>query len=395
MYIVYKYTPGIKINQKQLILSLFEDDRKIEEREPRMFRDTSYQRTRTMHLSGSNARKFIEKTKTEAKSSYENKILNMELKMREFLKTNDPEKMYDTFQIPKKTGGTRTINAPQPELYAIQKELKNFFEYELGMLAHDSAYAYVKGRSIKAAIQRHQDNDSRWFLKLDIKGFFDNCNRDLIISNLLQIYPLSLFSENFLVPFLEPFLKIACLNNGLPQGTPLSPTLTNLIMINFDHALQNGLFQSYEHLGLEKQMYCYTRYADDLLISAPNKFERGTLIEVIDSILPNPLRIKDSKTRFGSIAGRNWNLGLMYNKDKQLTVGHSRKQRLKIMVFQFLKDYDIIETRWDESSTQSLLGQISFVRNIEPEYTQGLIDFYNKKLNKDLIKCISSILKQN
>ena len=65
-----------------------------------------------------------------------------------------------------------------------------------------------------------------------------------------------------------------------------------------------------------KQKYIYTRYADDIIISARNKFDYRIILKALNKLFKDtPLSINKEKTRFGSNAGRNWNLGVMCNKD--------------------------------------------------------------------------------
>lgn len=71
--------------------------------------------------------------------------------------------LYETFKIPKKSGGLRTINAPQDELKAALRELKAIFEQDCKAMWHAAAYAYVPGRSTMDCVKKHQKNESRWF----------------------------------------------------------------------------------------------------------------------------------------------------------------------------------------------------------------------------------------
>ena len=105
-----------------------------------------------------------------------------------------------------------------------------------------------------------------------------------------------------------------------------------------------------------------------------------------------PLKINADKTRYGSNAGRNWNLGVMYNKDNNLTVGYKRKKRLKVILYQYI----MCESRWDLDELRWLLGQLSWLKNVEPEYYTGLIDYFKNKYNTDIhSKIISDIKSYN
>jgi len=100
---------------------------------------------------------------------------------------------------------------------------------------------------------------------------------------------------------LQKALRLCFLNNGLPQGTPISPFLTNMMMIPIDHKLSNSL------RNLDKRRFVYTRYADDLLISCKIDFNKDVVQKFISDTLAGfnaPFTIKPEKTRYGSSAGR-------------------------------------------------------------------------------------------
>ena len=160
-------------------------------------------------------------------------------------------------------------------------------------------------------------------------------------------------------------------------------------MIEFDYKITN-LLNKLHTLGLPKQRYVYTRYADDILISAKEKFDYQLVVELIKGIFKDtPLSIKDEKTRFGSSAGRNWNLGIMYNKDNKLTVGHKKKRQIKDNIYSFIKfkdNFDLEDCWW-------LQGNISWLRSVEPEYTSGLLKYYQDKFNIDVWKTLLDKIK--
>ena len=127
--------------------------------------------------------------------------------------------LYDSFDIPKKSGGLRHINAPLPELSAALNELKAILEsqFDACWLYHTSAFAYIKNRCTIDAVKRHQQNDSRWFLKLDLHDFFGSTTLDFVIGQLRMIYP---FCELFNLGKGESELRKA-LELGFLNGAPL------------------------------------------------------------------------------------------------------------------------------------------------------------------------------
>lgn len=390
------------------------------------------------------------------------------------IEVDDKSSLYRSFKIPKKSGGYRQIDAPNDELMNALIELKNILETNFMANYHTCAFAYIKGRSTVDAVKRHQMNNSRWFLKLDFHNFFGSTTEEFLLRQLRMIFPFNVVLEDDEGEVeLKKALSLCFLKGGLPQGTPISPLLTNIMMIPIDHDIAKMCRENVPHL-------CYTRYADDILLSSDLQFEgsairrimnlseikdkveslRGTsslslykvtkgrslvaysltesavsdykaeegfaceLITVSASdkaqfaamlermierahwntnaiakvlnILQTyeaPFKLSFHKTRYGSSAGRNWNLGLMLNKDNQITVGHSRKKQLKVAIFSFISDYKA-GRMWNLDDIQTLQGHISYVKMVEPDAMQAIINTYNQKFSVNLFDIIKEELTQ-
>ena len=297
------------------------------------------------------------------------------------------EDLYHTFYLPKKKGGYRRIDAPLPPLMEALRELKQIFEYNFNALHHTAAFAYAKKRSTITAMRRHQQNQSRWFLKTDFSNFFGSTTEDFTWRMISQIFPFSeVIRSQRGADALHKALNLCFYNGSLPQGTPISPTLTNLVMIPIDHRLYNELRQKH---------FVYTRYADDIQISHRENFDYNLICEKIDSVLHEfdaPFRIKPSKTRYGSSAGQNWNLGVMLNKDNKLTVGWKAKQYLKSACHNYIRDKKNGE-RWDPHEVCVLSGKIAYYKMVEPDYVEGFLSWFNHKNNCNLIRMLRDELK--
>ena len=288
--------------------------------------------------------------------------------------------LYETFYIPKKSKGLREINAPVPELMNALRQLKTIFETNMFALYHTSAFAYVKGRCTVDCVKRHQQNESKWFAKLDFSDFFGSTTEEFVISMFSQIFPFSeIVKRKDGLEALKRALSLCFLNGGLPQGTPISPTITNIMMIPIDHQLYNELRKMDEH-------YVYTRYADDILISSKISFDCNKLQDYVLDVLRKfdaPFILKKEKTRYGSSAGRNWNLGVMLNKDNEITIGHQKKKTFKAMCCNYICDKKK-GVPWDLHDVQVFSGLISYYRMIEKDYINYVIEQNNKKFGVNL-----------
>lgn len=295
----------------------------------------------------------------------------------------DRKSLYSSFKIPKTTGGYRQIDAPCEKLQDQLRHLSRFLTDDCGVLYHTSAFAYVPGRCIVDCLKKHQSSESMWFLKTDFSGFFPNTTLEFTMKMLSMIFPLSeICKREDGYKELEKAISLGFLNGGLPQGTVLSPTLTNIFMIPIDHKL-------FGELTARKMVY--TRYADDIHISAKEQFPYKEVVKIIEDTLKEfeaPWEIKKEKTHYGSRKGKNWMLGLMLNVNNEISVGHRDKKYFKAALCSFILDTKNGKT-WDIGDVQHLRGQLSYYTMVEKDYFEHIIRQQNQKWNvnvKDMFK---------
>lgn len=284
-----------------------------------------------------------------------------------FLELNEGvEITYTEYRIPKHSGGYRTISAPSEELKETLRELQKILE-RWGAYAHTSAYAYVKNRTCLDAIKQHQSARNKWFYKFDLDSFFPSCTTQVLYNTLKYVYPFCLLS----VTNLNAVICLATYNGALPQGSPLSPLMCNMVMTSFDWAM----FYAARHFN-----GTYTRYADDLLFSFNNKMQLSFVENLIKKHLPEGLKLNRDKSRCGSIAGKNFNLGLVLNKNNQITIGHKKKMELKAKINNFIYDFTN-GNYWSIIDTQVLQGELNYFKTIEPDYAMFVITRLERKHN--------------
>jgi len=196
-----------------------------------------------------------------------------------YLREKPRSSLYYTFHIPKSSGGLRRIDAPVIELKDALRKLKRIFENDFKALYHTSAFAYVKKRSHLDAIKRHQANESKWFGKYDLSNFFGSTTLEFVMRMFEMVFP---FSEIMKYKTgreeLEKALELAFLNGGLPQGTPISPLITNIMMIPIDFKLSNGFREFHD------QSFVYTRYADDFLVRSRYTFDPKEVERILNRV---------------------------------------------------------------------------------------------------------------
>lgn len=216
---------------------------------------------------------------------------------------HDDHKLYKTSEIQKKSGGKRIIHAPSDDF----KELLSCIDYLIRQLynPHQNAYGFIEKKSIvdNARIHLHKN----YVYNIDLKDFFHSFD--------LNRVKLSFFNKPFnLKGELEPlayFLAslVTCNLNGrrvLPQGSPVSPALTNHICWRLDHRL-TGLAKRY---GID-----YSRYADDITFSSNHNVYYGEFIHELKRIIQlEELEINPKKTRLQKRGTRQEVTGITVNE---------------------------------------------------------------------------------
>ena len=368
IYLTYKISRKAKHIQLALYDSILNGV--VSDKTPDIFGEyTSYHTVATEHIK--------ETDFNRAQVNYLRHYLTMLLPELQRYIDEGIEKHYRSFKIPKHNGKPRQIDAPDASLKTLLSNIKNILQNNLQIHPHNDAFAYIPERSNKHAIQRHQANNSKWFLHIDLKDFFSSFDENFLHQQLQQIYPFSeLYKTEADKSLMQTLVKGALYKGRLPQGTPLSPFLTNIAMIPIDYALHK-LCKQYK-----KQYFVYTRYADDIDISSEYDFDYKDILKTItDEITKqSPLQVNTEKIRYGSNAGRNWHLGLMLNQHNNITVGYEKKRTIKHK----LMNYCVNKDNWDLDDILSFLGELAYFQNIEPDYHNHLIEKYSAKYNNNI-----------
>lgn len=173
-----------------------------------------------------------------------------------------PAAKYQTFDIPKRRGGSRTIKAPTDQLKLLQKKLSVLLQdcldeiNEANKRKDKLAHGFKRRRSIITNARQHRHR--RYVFNVDLKDFFPSINFGRVRGFFIR-------DKNFALSdaVATVIAQIACDGNSLPQGSPCSPVISNLIA----HVLDIQMVRLVSVVGCT-----YSRYADDLTFST-NKRE--------------------------------------------------------------------------------------------------------------------------
>ena len=130
------------------------------------------------------------------------------------------------------------------------------------------------------------------------------------------------------------------------------------------------------------------------LIKAVEKFDYTKVVKIINGVLKEfkaPYVIKPEKTRFAAKAGPNWNLGVMLNKDNNITVGHRKKKYFKAALCNFVCDQKN-GIQWLIDDVLELHGTLAYYESVEPDYFNYLIRHYNQKFKVDCIDLLKNAM---
>jgi RNA-directed DNA polymerase len=159
-------------------------------------------------------------------------------------------------EIPKASGGKRLLGIPTVLDRFIQQAIHQVLGGLYDPTFSDSSYGFREGRSTHGALIRareYVEDGYRWVVDIDLEKFFDRVNHDILMSRLgMRV------KDNRLLGIIRRYLQSGLLHGGLtspraegtPQGGPLSPLLSNILLDELDKEL-------------ERRGHRFVRYADD------------------------------------------------------------------------------------------------------------------------------------
>ena len=174
-----------------------------------------------------------------------------------------------TVHIPKANGGERTLGIPTVSDRIAQMVVKSRLEPVVDPLFHPDSYGYRPGKSALEAVGQTRQRCWKldWVIDLDIKGFFDNIDHDLLMRAVKKHA-----KEKWVVLYIERWLQapaqaedghVTARGKGTPQGGVVSPLLANLFL---HYAFDRWMQRTYPHLLFE-------RYADDAIVHCRTEAE--------------------------------------------------------------------------------------------------------------------------
>ena len=228
--------------------------------------------------------------------------------------------------IPKPQGGIRKLGIPTVTDRLIQQCIYQWLNQFYDPIFSKSSYGFRPGRSAHQAVLQAQQllNEGRiWVVELDLDSFFDRVNHDRLISLLSQQ-----ISDKATLRLIRQYLRAGVLCGGLasprqegtPQGSPLSPLLSNIILDELDKELEGR--------GLS-----FIRYADDCSIYVRSEASAHRVLRSIGGYIERKLLLKVNRQKSHvSTPTESSLLGFsFYSRDRQwrIRLGARLAERIK------------------------------------------------------------------
>lgn len=268
--------------------------------------------------------------------------------------SNSLPRHYHPAELPKRDGTVRHLSVPDPLLKTIQRRIADRLLPLLPVSPWATAYRYGAGPLRNAAPHAGKP----LILKLDIRDFFGS----VLYSTVKEFaFPAFIYAEP-----LRVLLTILCYyDEGLPQGAPSSPAISNLILRDLDQAVGTWC---------TRRGITYTRYCDDLTFSG--SFDAGEVQAFAEAELRSRgFFLNPRKTRLLPAGNRQTVTGLTVNEHPAVPPRLRRELRQELY---YCQHYGVAEhlarTGRDlppRVYLQSLLGRVSYVLQIEPERTEA------------------------
>jgi len=249
-------------------------------------------------------------------------------------------------EIPKKSGGMRQLGIPTVVDRLIQQALHQVLSPIFEPTFSDFSYGFRPGRSAQMAVIRARDyarEGRRWVVDMDLEKFFDRVNHDILMSRLARK-----IKDRRILVIINRYLKAGVMHDGLveardegtPQGGPLSPLLSNILLTDLDREL--------EHRG-----HAFCRYADDCNIYVKSKRAGQRVLASITRFLSGNLKLKVNAAK--SAVARPWE-----RKFLGYSMTSEKRNRLRVSTESLKRFKNDLSTLWRQgrgSNLESFIGK--------------------------------------
>ena len=287
-------------------------------------------------------------------------------------------------EIPKPDGGMRKLGIPTVLDRFIQQAVMQVLQSRWDQTFSDHSYGFRPGRSAHQAVQAAQQymaEGYRWCVDLDLEKFFDRVSHDKLMARIG-----TRISDRRMLKLIRAFLKAGVMEGGLvssvdegtPQGGPLSPLLSNIVLDEFDREL--------ERRGLR-----FARYADDCNVYVRSRRAGERVMASITRFITTKLKLKVNQQK--SAVARPWErkfLGFSFTWDwePRRRIAPKAVLRFKVRVRELTsRTKGVSMQRMAEELTRYLRGWLGYFGQCQtPSVMQGLEEWTRRRLRSVIWK---------
>lgn len=283
--------------------------------------------------------------------------------------SNLSNKYYKTYEIPKKTGGKRTICQPSKKLKGLQSWILVNILNKI-QVSH-SCKGFRKGSSTLDNAVPHIGANT--ILTLDLKDFFPTVTSKQVFNIFRTL------GYNDLIATV--FTNICTFEQKLPQGSPCSPMLANLSAWTLDLRIQGFV---------GKRGISYTRYADDLSFSGLNPSKVVKIIPMIKKIITEEnFTVNHKKTRVASSARAKIVTGLIVNDDS-VGIGKQKFKQLRSKIHHLT----LPKEQKNEKLFNHVSGWLSYLNSVDKEKLKKTEKYISELAKKHPDSLLTKLIKQ-
>jgi RNA-directed DNA polymerase len=287
-------------------------------------------------------------------------------------------------EIPKPDGGVRKMGIPTVLDRFIQQAVMQVLQRRWDRTFSEHSYGFRPGRSAHQAVEQAQKyiaEGYRWVVDLDLEKFFDRVNHDRLMAKIAER-----IGDKRMLKLIRAFLTAGVLEEGLvnpvdegtPQGGPLSPLLSNIVLDEFDREL--------ECRGLR-----FARYADDSNIYVRSKRAGERVMESLTRFIMTKLKLQVNQQK--SAVARPWErkfLGFSFTNAgiPKRRIAPKAVDRFKERVRELTsRTRGVSAERMAEDLTRYLRGWIGYFGKCEtPSVLEGLERWFRRRLRSAIWK---------
>ena len=287
-------------------------------------------------------------------------------------------------EIPKPDGGVRKLGIPTVLDRFIQQAVMQVLQRRWDRTFSEHSYGFRPGRPAHQAVEQAQKyiaEGYRWVVDLDLEKFFARVNHDRLMAKIAERV-----GDKRMLKLIRALLTAGVLEDGLvnpvdegtPQGGPLSPLLSNIVLDEFDREL--------EQRGLR-----FARYADDSNIYVRSKRAGERVMESVTRFIATKLKLKVNEQK--SMVARPWErkfLGFSFTnglKPKR-RIAPKAVDRFKERVRELTsRTRGVSMERMAEELTRYLRGWLGYFGKCEtPSVLEGLEQWFRRRLRSAIWK---------